>query len=396
MKLVTSLFQNLILKNNFIEDISGLRSLTSVCLLDLSNNCLVDHKSLIAISHLATLQWLNLISNPLSFHPNHRTRSACYLHMNTSSVDFILDNVALSQKEKKLVGSYHPHEAKIKTNLSNDSINLNSEKNRKIRHVIIEEESTERTNSILTAPKTNLEYLETKKQIEDLHKKYGESWLNSQSGLLDVLGFENFSLPSGSPYDADFAIYSDDFNRDRNDKVEENEEETVNEKYEKEENINEEYEKEETVDNSQKEDDVEEESIYVATIKNEQEPIFLVIGQTHLSEREISTSNEREKWHLDSIITCEIIELNTVQIDFETMRKDKKQRIYIFDEEIEEFVGCVKNKLNTRIPKKDNDVKYQCMKCNSSFVLVKSGSILGKEQEVKCPNCDSTLVIEDV
>ncbi|EEZ97501.1 serine/threonine-protein kinase 11-interacting protein [Tribolium castaneum] len=385
---VCNRLQNLILKNNFIEDIAGLRALTNLWVLDLSNNCLVDHKSLIALSHLAALQWLNLQSNPLSFHPNHRNRTASYLHVNTATTHFVLNSAVLSKNEKKLVGSYYP--LQMRTNsFSTDSLSLTTEKARRVRHVVIEEENTVRESSIPSLPPTPKQYLETKKQIEDLHEKFGESWLNSQSGLLDVLGLESFSLPlSTSPYEADFTIYSGDFTQEQ-----EIAKGTVVEPPDQ---INEEYEKK--IEAIPDEPDIEgEESIYLATVRTETEPIFIVIGQTHLSERECSTGNEREKWHLDSITNCEILDegLTTVQIDFETMRKSRKQRIYVFEDEIEAFVACIKNKINTRQPKKEDDVKYQCMKCSTVFGRVKNESILG-EAAVKCPSCDSTLVVEEV
>lgn len=380
------------MKNNFIEDITGLRSLANIWVLDLSNNCLVDHKSLIAISHLAALQWLNLQSNPLSFHPNHRSRTASYLHMNTATTHFVLNNSALSKTEKKLVGSYYPLQMR-NNSYSNDSLSLTTEKARRVRHVVIEEESAVRESSIPSLPPTPKQYLETKKQIEDLHEKFGESWLNSQSGLLDVLGLESFSLPySSSPYEADFTIYSGDFTQEPIQVAKEVTVETT-------EHINEEYEKKNEVPEVvPDEPDIEgEERIYLATLKSETDPIFIVIGQTHFSERECSTGNEREKWHLDSITNCEILdeEMTTVQIDFETMRKSRKQRIYVFEEEIEAFVACIKNVINSKSPKKEDDVKYQCMKCSTVFAKVRNESILG-ESAVKCPSCDSTLVVEEV
>ncbi|XP_063906949.1 serine/threonine-protein kinase 11-interacting protein [Zophobas morio] len=386
---ICSRLQNLILKNNFIEDLAGLRTLTNLWVLDLSNNCLVEHKSLLTLSHLATLQWLNLQNNPLSWHPNHRNRTASYLHTNTASTHFVLNNAALTKSEKHLAGSYHPHQARGGT-FATDSVNLASDKVRRVRHVVIEEENAVRESRDERLPTGQRQYLETKRQIEDLHEKFGESWLNSQSGLLDVLGLEGIAVGlSTSPYEADFTIYSGDFTSHK-DEVEKAEEVEVDD-----ENINEEYNEVDTPDVSMEEPDVEEESIYLATVKNETEPVLLVVGQTHLSERECSTSNERDKWHVDSILSCEIIDEGvTVQMDFETMRKDRKQRIYVFEDEIEAFVARVKNKINSRTPKKEDDVKYQCMKCSTVFAKLKNGSILEEEAVVKCPNCDSTLVVE--
>lgn len=56
------------------------------------------------------------------------------------------------------------------------------------------------------------EHLETKKQIESLRNKYGETWLQSFSGSLvqDVLGMPKLAKPlmSSSPYEEDFRVHA--------------------------------------------------------------------------------------------------------------------------------------------------------------------------------------------
>lgn len=89
----------LILRNNFIEDIRELTALVNLCELDLSHNCLLHHDALAPLAYLATLQWLCVEGNPLSFHPLHRSRTARYLHMNTATVRFMLDRSLLSMRK---------------------------------------------------------------------------------------------------------------------------------------------------------------------------------------------------------------------------------------------------------------------------------------------------------
>lgn len=360
-------------------------------MLDLSNNFLLDHKCLLALGYSATLQYLNLTSNPLFFHPNHRHHTAGYLHTNTAANNFILNNLALTKNEKKLVGSYYPHQTNPN---ASDSVNTPSEKIRRVRHVVIEEAEAVRE---IVAPKLSAspqQYLETKKQIEDLHEKFGESWLNSQSGILDVLGLEDSVRLSSSPYQADFTLYSSDY-IPQPIKSEEKTEIDAS-PIEKADELNEDYfEKEASIEIPDDPDVEGEETLYIATINNENEPIFVVIGQTHISEKEIDSGNERVRWHLDSIANYQRINENQAQIDFDTMRKDRKHRIYIFDDEIEKFMTCLKNKMDSRERRKSMSTKYQCMKCSTKFTSARNQTVLG-ENVIKCPNCDSTLVVEDV
>jgi Leucine-rich repeat (LRR) protein len=78
--------QVLLCGNNFVEDLTGISCLDGLIELDLSENCLLDHSTLLPLSTLAALQYLNLKGNPIECHPKHRQVSSTYLHKNTSSV----------------------------------------------------------------------------------------------------------------------------------------------------------------------------------------------------------------------------------------------------------------------------------------------------------------------
>jgi hypothetical protein len=69
----------------FLRMLTGLVALESLLELDLSCNCLSEHGALIPILQLSCLNWLSLEGNPLSFHPEHRTRTACHLHDSTAT-----------------------------------------------------------------------------------------------------------------------------------------------------------------------------------------------------------------------------------------------------------------------------------------------------------------------
>ena len=112
------------ISNNFLEDISGISRLDSLTELDLSGNCIVDHSNLLPLSTLVSLCYLNLLENPVACHPKHRVATVRYLHKNTSSVKFVLDNVPLTKTEKNLTGSYdHYHPVFMSRNSTSSGMN---------------------------------------------------------------------------------------------------------------------------------------------------------------------------------------------------------------------------------------------------------------------------------
>ncbi|XP_031332646.1 serine/threonine-protein kinase 11-interacting protein-like isoform X2 [Photinus pyralis] len=95
----------LVLCNNFIENIDELAVLINLSELDLSNNCLLEHSGLLPLANLSLLKYLNLVGNPLSFHPCHRMNTAYYLHFNVANQDFMLENKKLNKGERQVIGS---------------------------------------------------------------------------------------------------------------------------------------------------------------------------------------------------------------------------------------------------------------------------------------------------
>jgi len=65
--------------------LTGLVALECLLELDLSCNCLSEHGALIPLLQLSALNWLSLEGNPLSFHPQHRTRTAWHLPNSTTT-----------------------------------------------------------------------------------------------------------------------------------------------------------------------------------------------------------------------------------------------------------------------------------------------------------------------
>lgn len=83
--------QILKISNNDIEQIVGLNRLEALCELDLGNNYILDHSSLVPVSYLSNLRSLVLVGNPLAFHNDHRKLTAKYLHRNAGTVKVFIN-----------------------------------------------------------------------------------------------------------------------------------------------------------------------------------------------------------------------------------------------------------------------------------------------------------------
>ncbi|KAJ9593403.1 hypothetical protein L9F63_015029, partial [Diploptera punctata] len=222
--------QVLVIKNNYIENLSGVLGLESLLELDLSCNCLSNHESLNPLLHLPALTWLSLEGNPISFHPLHRTFTAHHLHNSAATGKFLLDRFPLSKSERLAVGSSNgavqcrpsllddssyagSSSASEKTLVAEKSTKhqqiQGSKKSNKVREAIISEHDADDQVALLSTSVTtssidlSTDHLETKKQIETIREKFGEdNWLHSHAGscVQDVLGLHK-TIPVPSPID---------------------------------------------------------------------------------------------------------------------------------------------------------------------------------------------------
>lgn len=392
--------QILNLSNNLIEDLSSLKNLVNISVLDLSGNCLTDHISLISLSHLATLQWLCLRRNPLSYHLEHRQKSCAHLNVNIDPKRFILDQLNLNKREMKVLGTFYPLLRKSNEDLlaSNSTNNLSmlSDRLKKSRMVDIEEVSKSNENSVpnLTSSCSSVEHLEIKNHIQNLRQTYGESWLNYYRSPVDV---NQSSEPKEEKSSNLLSSNNSEFENEKNviKNVENQEivviENTVAEienQYYPDAEIN------DNENNFDDEIDVQgEENIYFAQISGKTEDILIVITDVSLSERDCITSKEYEKWSLDSIINCQLTNEDHTEliINFDMLRKDKKQRSYILQQEDAERLNeSINYFINNRKEKVNSG--YKCMRCLFQFPKVNGF----RRDNIMCPKCDSTIIVEDL
>lgn len=410
--------QVLVLKSNFIEDLKNLAILANLCELDLGDNCLLEHKNLSPISYLAALKCLNLDGNPLSYHPQHRMKTISYLHINTNTVRFLLDGVIVTKSEQRLVGTLHCAQmgqqrflASYNSIASDTSTLVSAERPKRVRDATItEDDPCEVKVSPASAYSltTSIEHLETKRQIKELREKYGESWLQQQAGsqLQEALGLEKTPMPvTSSPYEAEFLLHAKEFHSETNnkEKAEITSEQSNNTFVTAAESVisddNSVYARRNDGSSSEEEVDLGDgdESIYLVTKRGEGEELFVVITKNRIYERDCITSKVKAHWHIESLTSCELTEAEEdvqrcVKLEFETLRKDKKQREYVLEKEEAERLTAVLKQVIENKPPDDSILVYQCMKCSHTFSLDKT--LNHRKGPLECPACESTLVIE--
>ncbi|XP_076681070.1 serine/threonine-protein kinase 11-interacting protein isoform X3 [Andrena cerasifolii] len=240
----------LVLKNNYMETLSGLQNLECLTELDLSYNCLTEHSTLRALKRMSTLLWVSLEGNPFYYRPRHRRLSIEYLHPCLIYTKFVLDHTPLSRSEKQCIAENRhiligPDQAASNDFLASVSNSLNpssltasissstynefvvgmptelpsntekglpkSKRRSNVREAVIADEQDEKeldmTSSICSSYlEPAKDYLEIKEQISALREKYGEdNWLSSHAGTFvqDIMGLQSSSysivIPDSTP-----------------------------------------------------------------------------------------------------------------------------------------------------------------------------------------------------
>jgi hypothetical protein len=225
--------------HNGLENLSGLETMTSLTEVDFSWNMLMHHDALAPISLLTKLLVLNLQGNPFTAKFDHRFQSAQWLNPGVNGEIFLLDGTALTAREKARIGLSRlvpntPSTAPLSRTSTDSGVGRkkagqaaanremessvvsvvsgggvkgkrgsrrravareaviaepkNDEQIEKERHDMLSGAAAKQTNQ-----GQDTQYLETKRKIEELRRKYGEEdWLHSAGAdqVHVVLGIE--------------------------------------------------------------------------------------------------------------------------------------------------------------------------------------------------------------
>ncbi|XP_029051044.2 serine/threonine-protein kinase 11-interacting protein isoform X1 [Osmia bicornis bicornis] len=319
----------------------------------------------------------------------------------------------------------------VERNLSKSKKKLN------VKEALIAEDDQERKESEANSSicssylETSKDHLETKKQILALREKYGEdNWLSSHAGTFvqDIMGLQASSclvltpestvknLDGTSPMsntqdDAILLIKNaesetkEELETKENDVVDsekENQTKVLNE----EENIFEESNDAISTNLNIPEPpyDPEEEKgdLYLVQKKkndNELEDLFLIITLNDIKERDAISGKLKYSWSTNSVLSCVLgrSEPVTVDIIFDTTRENRQNRRYYVEPDVAKKIVEI---IGERMKKRPISLKvFKCMKCSTHFsqdteyMTVITSSMSGVKQ-LKCPTCESTLVIE--
>nr|XP_050864936.1 serine/threonine-protein kinase 11-interacting protein isoform X1 [Vespula vulgaris]XP_050864937.1 serine/threonine-protein kinase 11-interacting protein isoform X1 [Vespula vulgaris]XP_050864938.1 serine/threonine-protein kinase 11-interacting protein isoform X1 [Vespula vulgaris] len=466
-KSATHSLQILVLKNNYIEDISGLQGLECLTEIDLSFNCLTEHSVLWPIERMSALLWISLEGNPLSYHPKHRLFSIKHFHPCLIDNKFVLDHWPLSKSEKMLVGDNRVFPIRnIKSSgsrenfvsLSNSATSDNTlssldssiskdfliknrgsdisarveksfiknKKKTNVKEAVIAEEDHEKKDSINKSDVSSSSHLETKKQILALREKFGEvNWLSSQAGTFvqDIMGLQSSSSSTIKYHDDTNSISSKDNidlissieNKDLDHTNSENvinhiavnckdngNADKVEEMHDNEVLNSELITPLENPANALFDLELEKGDLYLVQNRknlNEMEELFLELTSDDIKERDTITGKVKYSWSIASVLSCVLGrgETSTVDIIFDTKRKDKQNRRYFIElEDAKKIVSTISEKMSAHpILLK----VYKCMKCSTHFshdeeyaaITYTSATAI---KQLKCPTCASTLVIE--
>ncbi|CAD6233862.1 GSCOCG00007357001-RA-CDS [Cotesia congregata] len=395
----------IILKNNYIDDLTGLENLDCLSELDISYNCLLNHSVLWPLSSITTLLWLNLVGNPLFYHDKHRCCTLRYLHAALAENKFTLDLVPLSKSEKNQVSDNRAYTIRGEVKLSERvcspaEIDCVAEivcvpENDKRRKTVVKEvdiddlsdefevlgtDGTEQTpgkgkgrkddrESVL---ETSMEHLETKKKILELREKFGGDWLRSHAGSVvqDIMGLDKHPVAS-VPRNLDDLeglgglengkvveeLSSQQNEHQNSGQVEEEQKELEIEFEEPSNNI---------VELREEIYDPEEETgdLFLVSQKNPDEDIFLVITDEYVIERDSITGKIKYRWSMDTVLSCIMGRGETTSVDFifDTTRRDRQSRMYYcsthFSQDPDYIVGVGMI-----------DMKPCCPACKSSLVI---------------------------
>ncbi|XP_055302983.1 serine/threonine-protein kinase 11-interacting protein isoform X2 [Sitodiplosis mosellana] len=282
------------------------------------------------------------------------------------------------------------------------------------------------------------EHLKTKKQIEDLRKEYGDDWLHSKE-VQDMMGIqapirissptteekletlygleskinrdrtstpiqqskhadfahssiEQFQSPTSSTSEFKSVDHSDQSSQKLQSAAESSMERTMfRSTISEDENLRNLYPSSTSMEAESLSDTEENETIYLVTNDINQTDLLLVVSDQSIREKNSLTGRTINQWALTMLESSELVSTDVVRIRFDTIKKDKRERTYKMSEsghgkKLDDFL---RNILSQR-PLSDIMIVFRCANCALQFSQEK----LPRKNGVKCPDCNSTYVIE--
>ncbi|XP_043220077.1 serine/threonine-protein kinase 11-interacting protein-like [Amphibalanus amphitrite] len=162
-------------------------------------------------------------------------------------------------------------------------------------------------------------------------------------------------------------------------------------------------------DSSQEEDEEEEEVVCLVVAERlvrpgVQEDVMLTVTATAVKEKELDAGRTVAEWDLRCVEACHVTKMEplTVQLNFDTVKKEKRERNYTMEQsEWEELSSALLPIIEARLASELAANALQCMKCAAEFsdALAKTTAAhrdvkAGRTKHVQtCPNCGSNMII---
>nr|XP_014090535.2 uncharacterized protein LOC106617692 isoform X2 [Bactrocera oleae] len=143
-------------------------------------------------------------------------------------------------------------------------------------------------------------------------------------------------------------------------------------------------------DVSEPEDD---EITYIVYTMPRNEAVFLTISESYLRVRDTLTQKTITKWSLKILESCDRIKSNTIRINFDTIKADKKERIYTVEDGLcQELERKLRDILSQRDLTEMNQTVYRCVNCTCQFAV--ETKYKPQNHGIHCPDCKSSFVAE--
>ncbi|XP_059491192.1 serine/threonine-protein kinase 11-interacting protein isoform X2 [Neocloeon triangulifer] len=437
--------------HNNLEQLNGLEQMYSLEVFHCGWNCLVETHVLASTSKLPRLKKLWMSGNPLMRAGQCRERIARRLHPCIIPVAdfFLLDGKVLSEQERRWIGA-----ACIDINLSPPATALDSgeasssslsqsvsRKPAKVREVVIadiDEAPVSPNNTSFTSTNASIDtVVETKKQIESLREKLGESWLGGVTGVLGLPSDQNESgnveerfeaeawLDSQQKPSSSYNVQIENIAADNQIEEEPGENQSSAEQDNSfqlhgeasfvtvecdpflsesmleptssalpidsgTEHLN---------DSDEDEDESGDEApflvqreIQISQKNTIVKDYFVIIGTSKIVEREASGKISAQ-WPLDCLVSCEHRSATNVFLTFDTIRRDKQNRDFLLEaDDALELVKVLNSILEARSLGEMNQAVFRCMRCSTHF----SSEISDLNSTVgRCPSCNSAVVVQE-
>lgn len=108
------------------------------------------------------------------------------------------------------------------------------------------------------------------------------------------------------------------------------------------------------------------------------------------------TGRTKTRWGMKTLESCDRTKSNVIRLNFDTIRKDKKERIYRMEIECcQQLEKILRDVMANRPLSEMNQVVYKCASCNTQFSREVNPHNSKKNDigDLRCPECKNIYVI---